>query len=322
MNPPTGMSHPHQRSASHQPSRGDDPGNTVEIVEVSPRDGLQNESVVLSTEDKLELIDRAVAAGARRLEATSFVHPTRVPQMADAEAVMAGVPRRDGLVWIGLALNERGVRRALDAACDEVNYVVVASDTFSDRNQGMTSDAAMAQFVSMADAIHGDGRGASVTIAASFGCPFEGEVPVSRVVDLARQAIEAGADEIALADTIGVAVPADIHERVAAVRPVIGDVPLRLHLHDTRHTGIANAQAGIDAGVTILDASLGGIGGCPFAPAATGNIATEDLLYLLHRSGIEHGWDLATAMTVPPWLDDKLGQRTPGMLARAGNFPN
>lgn len=294
---------------------------TVEVVEVSPRDGLQNEATVLSTDDKLTLIGMAVDAGARRIEATSFVHPARVPQMADADDVMAGVPRRDDVAYIGLALNERGVARALVADCDEVNYVVVASDTFSDRNQGMPTSAAMDGFAGMAAAIHDEDRRASVTIAAAFGCPFEGEVAVTRVVDLARRAVDAGADEIALADTIGVAVPADVHARVRAVRDVAGDVPLRLHLHDTRHTGVANAQAGIDVGVTILDASLGGIGGCPFAPAATGNIATEDLLYLLDRSGIAHGWDLDAAMAVPPWLDERLGIRSPGVLARAGRFP-
>jgi hydroxymethylglutaryl-CoA lyase len=293
----------------------------VEIVEVSPRDGLQNEPVVLSTDDKVSLIEQAIAAGARRIEATSFVNPARVPQMADADEMMARVPRRDDVSYIGLALNDRGVQRALDAGCDEVNFVVVASETFNQRNQGTSTDGSLATFETLARTIHDHGRRASLTIAATFGCPFEGEVDVARVVGIAERAVAAGADEVALADTIGVAVPADVTQRVAAVREVTGDVPLRIHLHDTRHTGIANAVAAIDAGVMILDASLGGIGGCPFAPAATGNIATEDLLYLLDRSGINHGWSLPAAVSLPPWLEERLGAPVPGMLARAGGFP-
>jgi hydroxymethylglutaryl-CoA lyase len=293
----------------------------IEIVEVSPRDGLQNESVVLSTDDKIHLIEAAVAAGARRIEATSFVNPKRVPQMADADEVMARVPRIDGVSYIGLALNDRGVRRALDGGCDEVNYVVVASETFNRRNQGVGTEESLATFEELAATIHAEGRRASLTIAATFGCPFEGEVPVGAVVRIAERAVAAGADEVALADTIGVAVPVDVTERVAAVREVTGDVPLRIHLHDTRHTGIANADAAIRAGVGILDASIGGIGGCPFAPAATGNIATEDLLYLLDRSGIEHGWSFDRTTEVVPWLEERLGKATPGMLAKAGGFP-
>lgn len=293
----------------------------VEVVEVSPRDGLQNEPVVLPTAAKVHLIEQAIAAGARRIEATSFVNPKRVPQMADADEVMAQVPRTDGVAYIGLALNDRGVRRAIDAGCDEVNYVVVASETFNRRNQGVGTEQSLRTFEDLAGVIHDAGRRASVTIAATFGCPFEGEVAVDAVVQIAERAVAAGADEVALADTIGVAVPADVTQRVAAVRDVTADVPLRIHLHDTRHTGIANADAAIRAGVTILDASIGGIGGCPFAPAATGNIATEDLLYLLDRSGVAHGWSLDRTVAVVPWLEEQLGKPTPGMLAKAGGFP-
>ncbi len=295
---------------------------TVEIVEVSPRDGLQNEDVLFSTDDKVKLIERAIAAGARRIEATSFVNPKRVPQMADADAVMARVPRRDDVSYIGLALNDRGVQRAIDAGCDEVNFVVVASDTFNRRNQGVGTMESMETFEELAATIHAAGLPASVTIATSFGCPFEGEVPVERVVEIVERSVRAGADEIALADTIGVAVPTDIHQRVAAAREVSGEVPLRIHLHDTRHTGIANAYAAVDAGVRIIDSSIGGIGGCPFAPAATGNIATEDLVYMLNRMGVRHGWDLAATTDVVPWLEDRLGASTPGAIARAGDFPD
>lgn len=293
----------------------------IQIVEVSPRDGLQNEDVILSTDDKVRLIEQAVEAGATRIEAASFVNPKRVPQMADGDDVMARVPRREGVSYIGLALNGRGVERALAAECDEVNFVVVASETFNQRNQGVGTFESLETFEQLAKAIHDAGKRASLTIAATFGCPFEGEVDVARVVEIAERGVAAGADEIALADTIGVAVPADVHQRVAAVREVVGDVPLRIHLHDTRHTGIANALAAIDAGVDVVDASIGGIGGCPFAPAATGNIATEDLLYLLDRSGIGHGLDLDRVCEVVPWIEQKLGKTAPGMLARAGGFP-
>lgn len=293
----------------------------VEIVEVSPRDGLQNEDVILSTDDKVRLIELAIEAGARRIEAASFVNPKRVPQMADGDDVMARVPRDRGVSYIGLALNGRGVDRALAADCDEVNYVVVASETFNQRNQGVGTFASLETFEQLASQIHAAGKRASVTIAATFGCPFEGEVDLARVVEIAERAVAAGADEIALADTIGVAVPADVHARVAAVREVVGDTPLRIHLHDTRHTGIANALAAIEAGIDVLDASIGGIGGCPFAPAATGNIATEDLVYLLDRSRIRHDLDLDAVCAAVPWLEDKLGKQAPGMISRAGGFP-
>jgi hydroxymethylglutaryl-CoA lyase len=294
---------------------------TVEIVEVSPRDGLQNEAVVLPTAAKVHLIERAIAAGARRIEATSFVNPTRVPQMADAEAVMAAVPRPDGVSYIGLVLNRRGFDRAVDAGVDEVNAVVVATDTFSQRNQGVPTEAALTSFEGLVADAHRAGIRASLTIAASFGCPFEGEVPAERVVAVAGRAAAAGADEIALADTIGVAVPTDVHALVGATRETVGGIPLRIHLHDTRNTGIANAYAAVEAGVRAIDASLGGVGGCPFAPAATGNIATEDLVYLLDRMGVAHGLDLTTLVAAVPWVETQLGRPAAGMLAKAGPFP-
>ena len=293
----------------------------VEIVEVSPRDGLQNEDVILPTQAKVALIERAVAAGARRIEATSFVNPKLVPQMADADQVMAQVPRRDDVSYIGLALNGRGVQRALAAGCDEVNYVVAASETFSQRNQGTDIDTALRMFEELSGAIRDASKRASITISAAFGCPFEGEVPTGRVAEIAGRAAAAGADEVGIADTIGVGVPADVTERVAATRDAIDGATLRIHLHDTRHTGIANAWAAVEAGVSVLDASLGGIGGCPFAPNATGNIATEDLLYLLGRSGIEHDWSLDAVIDAIPWIERQLSKPAAGMVARAGPFP-
>ncbi|MBO2447837.1 hydroxymethylglutaryl-CoA lyase [Actinomadura barringtoniae] len=291
------------------------------LVEVGPRDGLQNEDVILSTEDKIELIRRSVAAGIRRVEAVSFVHPQRVPQMADAEEVMAGVPRRDGVSYIGLVLNRRGLDRALAARVDEVNVVVVATDTFCVRNQGCTTAEALDAWDDIAAAAIEAGVPASMTIAAAFGCPFEGETAPSQVVELARRARDAGAVEIALADTIGVGVPGQVRELTRRVREAAPAVPLRFHFHNTRNTGYANAIAAVEEGVTVLDASTGGFGGCPFAPAATGNIATEDLLYSLHRMGIDTGVSMSTVVDTADWLGDRLGKPTPALLGRAGTFP-
>jgi hydroxymethylglutaryl-CoA lyase len=294
----------------------------VEVCEVSPRDGLQNEAVLVSTEDKVSLVERAVRAGARRVEVTSFVHPKRVPQMADAEDVMAAVPRVEGVSYAGLIMNGRGLDRALAAKVDEINVVVVATDTFCDRNQGMTTwQACDAAAVLVAEA-RAAGVRSTVTVGASFGCPFEGDVPVSRLQEVIGRVVDAGPDELALADTIGVAVPSDVTERLALARGVAGrDLPLRLHLHDTRHTGVANAVAAVAAGVTTLDASIGGTGGCPFAPNATGNVATEDLIYLFDRMGVEHGLDLAAVVETTAWLEERLGKPLPGALLRAGAFP-
>ncbi|HEX4190032.1 MAG TPA: hydroxymethylglutaryl-CoA lyase [Marmoricola sp.] len=293
----------------------------VEIIEVGPRDGLQNESVLLGTEAKLELIARSVAAGVRRIEATSFVHPRLVPQMADAEAVMAGVERRPGVRYAGLVLNTRGLDRALAAGVDEVNCVVVATETFSRRNQGMGVQDAIDVVAEVARARAGTTLGLSVTIAVSFGCPFEGEVAPAAVVEVARKAAALGVDEISLADTIGVGVPAQVTALLGAVRAVAPDQRLRTHFHNTRNTGYANAVAAQAAGAEVFDASLGGIGGCPFAPAATGNIATEDLVNLFERSGLRTGLDLDRLIADSAWLGGQLGAELPGMLGRAGVFP-
>jgi hydroxymethylglutaryl-CoA lyase len=294
---------------------------SVEIVEVGPRDGLQNEDVVVETTTKVSLIERMLDAGVRRVEATSFVHPKRVPQMADADAVMAAVPRDRGASYIGLVLNERGLDRALAAGVDEVNVVVVATETFSQRNQGVGVDGMLDAWQRIARRARDAGLRTSVTISAAFGCPFEGEVPAQRVVEIADRAATAGPDEIALADTIGVGVPPQVTGLVRAVREEVGGIPLRCHFHNTRNTGFANVVAALDAGVAALDASVGGIGGCPFAPAATGNIATEDLIYLLDRMGVTHGADLELASRTAEWIGDQLGSTVPGLLSRAGPFP-
>ncbi|MFG1736489.1 hydroxymethylglutaryl-CoA lyase [Micromonospora chalcea] len=294
----------------------------IDIVEVSPRDGLQNEATLLTTDDKVELVDRAVRAGARRVEVTSFVNPARVPQMADADELMAALPRHEGVRYAGLVMNRRGLDRALAANVDEINVVVVATDTFCGRNQGMTTAQACDTAAELVQAARTSGVFTTVTVGASFGCPFEGEVPMGRLREVLTRVRDARPDELALADTIGVAVPSDVTERLTLARELTDSrTPLRLHLHDTRHTGVANAVAAVQAGVTTLDASIGGAGGCPFAPAATGNVATEDLVYLFDRMGQPTGLDLEKLTSAASWLEHRLGKQLPGALLRAGPFP-
>lgn len=294
----------------------------VEIVDVAPRDGLQADAAMVPTATKVQLIGRLVDAGIRRLEATSFVHPKRVPQMADAEDLMAALPRREDVTYIGLVMNRRGLDRAVDAGVDEINAVVVCSDTFCERNQGTTTAGALAVWEDLAEGAREAGIGAGVTLSAVFGCPYEGAIPVERVAAVAAEVAKSGPVEVAIADTIGVAVPLDVTERVGAVREAVGpDVRLRAHFHNTRNTGFANVVAALEAGVKVFDASLGGIGGCPFAPAATGNIATEDLVYLLDRMGVETGASLESLCESALWLEELLGRPVPGYLSKAGGFP-
>jgi isopropylmalate/homocitrate/citramalate synthase len=294
----------------------------ITIVEVSPRDGLQNESVVLSTDAKVELIAQLVEAGARRVEAVSFAHPRLVPAMADAEAVMARVPRAEGVSYAGLVLNRRGLDRALGAGVDEVNVVVGVTDSFSQRNQNMSTEEAMRQAVEVIAGARDAGLLTTLTLSVAFGCPFEGEVPAERVVSLAKQGADAGVDELCLGDTIGVGVPAQVRSLTAGVREAVGDTPpLRYHFHNTRNTGFANAFAAVLDGVRVLDSSAGGIGGCPFAPNATGNIATDDLVYLLERMGMGTGFDLDRLLPTAAYLSDQLGHEVPALLPRAGVFP-
>lgn len=294
----------------------------IEIVEVGPRDGLQNDPVLMPTDVKLEFIDRLIGAGVKRMEAASFVHPKLVPAMADSDAIMAQVPRGKGVRYIGLALNERGMRRALDAKCDEVNFVMVASEGFGKRNQNATPEETADLFDKIAVLAHDDGVPVSVTISVAFGDPFDGEVPVDRVAMLAGRAAAAGAVEIALGDTIGVANPWDVRERIDAVRAAAPDARLRLHFHNTRNTAMANIYAAVEAGVDVIDASVGGIGGCPFAPKATGNVATEDVVYMLERGGYDTGLDLSKLIETAKWLETE-GLRHPvdSALAKAGGFP-
>ena len=293
----------------------------VEIVEVGPRDGLQNEPTVLSTADKVAFIGRAIAAGIRRIEVASFVNPKKVPQMADAEAVLEALPRRSDVTYIGLVLNRRGFDRAIASGCSEIGMVVAASDTFNRRNQGTSTEESIAAWLDIAAAARAAGVPAQVTISTSFGCPFEGDIPAARVVEITRQLAAGAPREIALADTIGAGVPTQVTDLIGRVRAALPAMPLRCHFHNTRNTGIANAYAAVEAGVRILDASIGGIGGCPFAPAATGNIPTEDLLFMLERMGVETGLDLEALIETGRWVGDRLGRPVPGMLAKAGSFP-
>jgi hydroxymethylglutaryl-CoA lyase len=293
---------------------------SVQIVEVAPRDGLQNEAVTLATAEKAELVGLLAGSGVRRIEVTSFVNPARVPQLADADELCGLLPRGQ-VSWIGLVLNERGLDRAIRAGVDEVNVVVVATDTFSQRNQGVSTDDAIAAWTRIADRARTAGLRTTVTIAASFGCPFEGEVAPERVADVLARCVQAQPDEVALADTIGVGVPAGVRALADVAADVASGIPLRWHFHNTRNTGYANAITAVERGAAALDASAGGIGGCPFAPAATGNIATEDLLYLLDRSAIRTGVSATALGPATDLLASTLGKPVPGLFAKAGPFP-
>ncbi|HLA73415.1 MAG TPA: hydroxymethylglutaryl-CoA lyase [Steroidobacteraceae bacterium] len=296
--------------------------SSIEIVEVGPRDGLQSESQVLPTATKVEFVQRLLAAGLRRIEVASFVNPKRVPQMADAEAVLSAL---DGAApqarFIGLVLNRKGFERAQAAGCTEVGMAIAASESFSQRNQGMSVDEGVDTWLDIASLARAAGIRAQITISTAFGCPFEGEVPVARVRAIAERLAAGAPDEIAVADTIGVAVPTQVTELIASLQAALPQARLRAHFHNTRNTGLANAYAAVAAGVRALDASCGGIGGCPFAPAATGNIPTEDLIYMLHRMGVQTGVDLPALLDTSKWLQQALDHAVPGMLIKAGIFP-
>ena len=294
---------------------------TIEIVEVGPRDGLQSEPGVMPTAAKVEFIERLIDAGLRRLEVTSFVNPKKVPQMADAEQVLAGLNKRPDVRYVGLVLNQKGFERAVAAGCNEIGMAVVASDTFNRRNQGVGTEESIAAWLEIAKAAHAAGVRPQVTVSAAFGCPFEGEIAVDRVIEVAKRVAEANPYEVAFADTIGVGVPSQVTEILGRAREALPGVRLRAHFHNTRNTGLANAYAAVEAGVSALDSSAGGIGGCPFAPAATGNIPTEDLVYMLQRMGVSTGIDLDKLLATGEWLQQTLGRNVPGMLLKAGGFP-
>jgi hydroxymethylglutaryl-CoA lyase/(R)-citramalyl-CoA lyase len=286
----------------------------VIVCDVGPRDGLQNEPDVLDPEVRADLVNRLAAAGLRRIEAVSFVRPDLVPQMAGAEEVAAAIERRDGVEYSGLVLNEKGFERLRATELDRVNCTVAATESFSRRNANASLDEAVARVESILAALD---RPATVTVSVAFGCPFEGEVDPGRVVELCGRL--AAADELVLADTIGVATPGRVSSLVERVAEL--GRPVGFHGHDTRHTGVASAWAAVEAGATVLDASVGGLGGCPFAPRATGNVATEDVVYLLEREGVETGVDLDALIATAAWLEELLGRQLPGRVYRAGRFP-
>ncbi|MBU2286364.1 MAG: hydroxymethylglutaryl-CoA lyase [Gammaproteobacteria bacterium] len=292
----------------------------VEIVEVSPRDGLQNEAVAVPTADKIQLIRRAVAAGVKRIEVASFVNPRRVPQMADAERVCEAVGDLDAIT-IGLVLNERGAHRALATGVGELGAVVAATDGFGIANQGRTSEETVADAIAIIALARLQGRRTQVTISTAFGCPFDGEVAPERVAAIARQLATTEPLEIALGDTIGVGAPGQIVRTLRAVKAAVPGMPIRCHFHDTRNTAIANAWAAVGEGVATLDASIGGLGGCPFAPGASGNVATEDLVYALERSGMETDLALPALIETSHWLGAKIGRQLPSKLALVSEFP-
>ena len=289
------------------------------VCDVGPRDGLQNEAKILEPALRAQLCDRLAAAGLARIEAASFVNPKLVPQMAGAEEVMAALHRNPGTAYAGLVLNEKGYERAVAAGVDEVHYAFAATDEFGKRNQNATVEEGLQTGLAMVARARGDGVRITVTVSVAFGCPFEGPVPASRVLGIVERLMTVPADEICLADTIGVGVPSQVHELVSGARR-LGAV-VGAHFHNTRNTGYANAVAALEEGVVSLDASVGGAGGCPFAPRATGNIATEDLVYLLRGLGVETGIELGALIETSRWLGTHLGKELPGMLARAGDYP-
>ena len=296
--------------------------SAIEFVEVGPRDGLQNESAILATNDKLSLIARLIDAGARRIEVASFVNPRRVPQMADAEDVCAGLPQRSDVTYVGLVLNLRGAERALATGrIDQLGAVAVATDSFALANQGQTCAGSVAAACDIVALAGRGGASGQVTIAAAFGCPYEGEVDPSHVVEMARTLAQSGPAEIALADTIGVADPSRVIELVRRVSDAVAPLPVRVHFHNTRGTGLANVWAAVGAGATIVDASVGGLGGCPFALGAAGNVCSEDVVYMLERAGISTGMRIDALIATSQWLGRLIDKQLPGMVARAPAFP-
>jgi hydroxymethylglutaryl-CoA lyase/(R)-citramalyl-CoA lyase len=284
----------------------------VTISEVGPRDGLQNEKDVLAPDTRAELVNRLAAAGLRRIEAVSFVRDDAVPQMAAAEEVVAGIDRRDGVEYAGLVLNEKGFERFQATGLDRMNVTLAATESFNQRNANTSLPDATERASKM---VSTRPTGTTVTISVAFGCPFEGSVDPAVVLGLVERFRDLGAEEIVLADTVGVATPGQVR-RLIEESGVAG-----FHGHNTRNTGFANAYAALEGGATLLDSSIGGLGGCPFAPKATGNIATEDLAYMLEGDGVETGVDLDALIAISEWLEGILGRPLEGQLYRAGLFP-
>lgn len=293
----------------------------VSLLEVGPRDGLQSEPKILPTDVKRDFIIKTMDAGIKQIEVTSFVHPKKVPQMADAEKLVESLPDRDDVSYIGLIMNQRGFERARDCGIDEVGMVIVSTDTYNMKNQNVVTQESIDNWLRIASDAKSAGIRTNVIIACSFGCPYEGEVDPENIASIAEKVLEGEPNILGLADSVGVAVPNQVKKTFSLIKELAPNIPLRTHLHNTRNTGLANAAAAIEAGVTIIDASTGGIGGCPFAPKATGNIPMDDLLYMLDRSGIETGVNLKQIVSTSEWLEEKLEHSVPAMVPKAGIFP-
>ena len=291
----------------------------ITLCDVGPRDGLQNDPVQLEPAVRAELVDRLSETGLPRIETTSFVNPKAVPRMAGAAEVMGAITRKPGVIYAALVLNGRGLDDAIAADADEIHVAYPLTNTFCRKNQNVTLDEATVIGQQLVEGAKAAGKRVTMTLGVSFGCPFEGPVDPGLVVEHARIAVAAGADEVILADTVGVAVPTQMTQLVPATLAAIPGTPVGLHLHNTRNTGYANAAAGLEAGATIFDASIGGLGGCPFAPRATGNIATEDLVYLLRDSGIGVDVDLSAAIAAARVAQAVVGHELPSALLRAGD---
>jgi hydroxymethylglutaryl-CoA lyase len=293
----------------------------VSLLEVGPRDGLQSEPKILPTDVKRDFIIKTMDAGIKQIEVTSFVHPKKVPQMADAEKLVESLPDREDVSYIGLIMNQRGFERARDCGIDEVGMVIVSTDTYNMKNQNVVTQESIDNWLRIASDAKSAGIRTNVIIACSFGCPYEGEVDPELIASIAEKVLEGEPNILGLADSVGVAVPNQVKKTFSLIKELAPNIPLRTHLHNTRNTGLANAAAAIEAGVTIIDASTGGIGGCPFAPKATGNIPMDDLLYMLDRSGIETGVNLKKIVSNSEWLEEKLEHSVPAMVPKAGIFP-
>ncbi len=291
---------------------------SVDICDVAPRDGLQNDETQTTPEMRAELCRRLADAGVPYVEAVSFVNEKRVPRMAGAETVVSLLPVDAKTEFNALVLNERGYDRALATTLQAVHYAFPVTDAFGERNQGAKVADSMAVAKRIIERAREDGLGISIGLAVAFGCPFEGTVDPGRVLDIAHQLAEMGPDAISFADTIGVGVPKQVRILVEGMADT--DIPVGCHFHDTRNTGVANALAAVESGAQMLDASVGGVGGCPFAPAATGNVATEDVVYMLHGMGYETGIDLDKLISTAKWLEKQLEHSVPSALHRAGPF--
>lgn len=290
----------------------------VYVREVGPRDGLQNEDLVLETDAKIRLIDALSRTGLREIEAASFVHPRSVPQMADADAVFAGIRRRPGVLYSAIAPNVVGTRRALAAGADAVQLFLSASESHNHSNVNMSIAASLEQAADMALLVHDAGKTFDAVLSVVFGCPFEGDVPVERVLEIVERLLAMGAREITFGDTTGMAHPRLVREVLLAFRARFPHTPLRFHPHSARGAGLANVLAALEVGVDRLDASVGGIGGCPFAPGAPGNICTEDLVHMLHEMGIETGIDIPRMIEAARLTETLLGHQLPGQTMKAG----